>query len=95
MENQCDPAEVKSNFDILLKEVQQISAKKAQALEGQTLEVLAEQQNEQDASLLTGRLSNNSVVHFPGTPDMIGRLFMVKLTECKGFYYLGEIAGDA
>jgi tRNA-2-methylthio-N6-dimethylallyladenosine synthase len=95
MENQCDPEEVKSNFDMLLKEVQQISTRKAQALEGQTLEVLAEQQNEQDASLLTGRLSNNSVVHFPGTPDMIGRLFMVKLTECKGFYYLGEIAGDA
>ena len=30
-----------------------------------------------------------------GTPDMIGKLFMVKLTECKGFYYLGEIAENA
>jgi tRNA-2-methylthio-N6-dimethylallyladenosine synthase len=95
MENQVDPEEVKSNFDILLKEVQQISAKKAQALEGQTMEVLVEQQNEQDSSLVTGRLSNNSVVHFPGTPDMVGKLFSVKLTECRGFYYLGEIVADA
>ncbi len=41
------------------------------ALEGKVMEVLAEEQNTQDASLITGRLSNNSVVHFPGTPDMI------------------------
>jgi len=95
MENQVDPAEVKTHFDMLLKEVQQISTKKAMALEGKTVEVLAEEQNEQDASLITGRLSNNAVVHFPGTPDMIGKLLMVKLKECKGFYYLGEIAADA
>ena len=95
MEDQCDPEEVKRHFDLLLKEVQQISAKKAMALEGKVMEVLAEEQNTQDDSLITGRLSNNSVVHFPGTPDMIGKLFMVKLTECKGFYYLGEIAENA
>jgi tRNA-2-methylthio-N6-dimethylallyladenosine synthase len=95
MENQVDPEEVKSNFDILLKEVQQISSRKAKELEGRTMEVLAEERNEQDSSLITGRLSNNSVVHFPGTPDMIGRLYQVKLTECKGFYYLGEIVADA
>ena len=95
IENQCEPDEVKRHFDTLLKEVQEISAKKAYALEGKTMEVLAEEQNEQDSSLITGRLSNNAVVHFPGTPDMIGKLFMVKLTECKGFYYLGEIDPDA
>lgn len=95
MENQVDPEEVKANFNILLKEVQRISTKKAMELEGKIVEVLAEEQNEQDSSLITGRLSNNAVVHFPGTPDMIGNLYMVKLTECKGFYYLGEIAENA
>ena len=55
MEDQCDPAEVKRHFDLLLKEVQQISAKKAMALEGKVMEVLAEEQNTQDASLITGR----------------------------------------
>ena len=95
MENQCDPAEVKEHFDMLLKEVQQISTKKAMELEGKVVEVLAEEPNEQDASLITGRLANNAVVHFPGDESMIGKLYMVRLNECKGFYYLGEVVADA
>ena len=91
MENQCDEAEVKCHFDRLLQEVSEISTRKAHALEGKVLPVLAEEINGQDASLITGRLDNNSVVHFKGTPDMIGNIYQVKLSECKGFYYLGEI----
>ena len=90
MENQCDPKEVKEHFDMLLKEVQAISTKKAMALTGTVQEVLAEEENEQDKRLITGRLSNNSIVHFPGDCSMIGNLYQVRLTECKGFYYLGE-----
>ena len=65
---------IKARFDRLLKEVQTISAEKAGALTGQTLPVLIEEKNEQDAALVTGRLSNNSVVHLPGTEDMIGKI---------------------
>ena len=92
MEEQVPEDVIKARFDRLLKEVQKISAEKAEALTGQTLPVLIEEQNEQDASLVTGRLSNNSVVHLPGTADMIGKILDVKLTECRGFYYLGERA---
>ena len=92
MEEQVPEDVIKARFDRLLKEVQKISAEKAGALTGQTLTVLIEEQNEQDASLVTGRLSNNSVVHLPGTADMIGKILDVKLTECRGFYYLGERA---
>ena len=53
--------------------------------------VLVEEMNEHDASLVTGRLDNNSVVHFPGTADMIGNIYQVKLEECKGFYYIGKV----
>ena len=94
MENQCDPDEVKRHFDMLLKEVQRISTRKAMELEGKVVEVLAEEPNEQDASLITGRLANNAVVHFPGDAGMIGKLYQVKLTECKGFYYLGEVVAN-
>ena len=90
MEDQVPEDVVKARFDRLLKEVQTISAEKAGALTGQTLPVLIEEKNEQDASLVTGRLSNNSVVHLPGTEDMIGKIVDVKLLECKGFYYMGE-----
>lgn len=91
MEEQVPEDVIKARFDRLLKEVQKTPQKK-RALTGQTLPVLIEEQNEQDASLVTGRLSNNSVVHLPGTADMIGKILDVKLTECRGFYYLGERA---
>ena len=32
------------------------------------------------------------LVHFPGDESLIGNIVDVKLTECKGFYYLGELA---
>lgn len=91
MENQVPEAEVKCHFDRLLHEVQEISTKKAMALEGKTMQVLVEEMNEHDPSLVTGRLDNNSVVHFPGTADMIGNIYQVNLKECKGFYYIGEV----
>ncbi len=92
MEDQIPEAVAKERFDRLLKEVQQIASEKADLLTGQTLPVLAEEINRQDAHLLTGRLSNNSVVHFPGTAEMIGTIRNVKLVTCKGFYYLGELS---
>ena len=62
MEDQCDPAEVKRHFDLLLKEVQQISAKKAMALEGKVMEVLAEEQNTQDGSYFFKMMRSSSVI---------------------------------
>lgn len=91
MEDQIPEETVKRRFDRLLKEVQQIAAKKAMRWEGTVQKVLVESVNEQDESLVTGRMSNNSVVHLPGGADMIGKIIDVRLTECKGFYYLGEV----
>jgi tRNA-2-methylthio-N6-dimethylallyladenosine synthase len=94
MEDQVPEDVIKRRFDELLKTVQEISTEKAMALEGAVLPVLVEEMNEQDNTLVTGRLSNNSVVHLPGTADMIGKIVQVKLTRCKGFYYLGEIVHE-
>ena len=91
MENQIPEDVVKDRFDRLLKEVQYIAGEKAMEHTGKVLPVLVEGRNEQDASLVTGRLSNNSVVHFPGGEDMIGTIQNVELTECKGFYYMGKV----
>ena len=81
---------INARFDRLLKRVQTIGAEQAQRFTGQTLPVLIESVNRQDASLLTGRLGNNSIVHLPGTPDQIGMIRDVLLKECRGFYYMGE-----
>lgn len=90
MEEQVPEDVVKERFDRLLKEVQKIGAEKSAVLTGKVLPVLVEQVNEQDSHLVTGRLDNNSVVHLPGTADMIGKIVNVKLVECKAFYYIGE-----
>ncbi|MCR4689986.1 MAG: tRNA (N6-isopentenyl adenosine(37)-C2)-methylthiotransferase MiaB [Lachnospiraceae bacterium] len=85
------PEEIKKkHFDMVLAAVQETARSMADRFTGRTMDVLAEQVNEQDSSLLTGRLSNNTTVHFPGDPSLIGQILPVKLTECKGFYYLGE-----
>lgn len=53
--------------------------------------VLVEERNSHDASMVTGRLENNIVVHFAGDESLIGSIVNVTLTECKGFYYIGRI----
>ena len=92
MDDQIPEEVIKERFDRLLHEVQTISAEKAGKLTGQTLPVLVEEVNGQDTSLVTGKLTNNSTVHFPGTADMIGTIQNVVLEECKGFYYIGRLA---
>ena len=81
---------IKSRFDRLLSTVRSIGEKKAEALTGETLPVLVEEINKQDPSLVTGRLTNNSVVHLKGNASLIGQIIDVHLDDCKGFYYLGS-----
>lgn len=95
MENQVPDDVVKDRFDRLLKEVQTISSEKAKCYEGKVVPVLAEEMDDQKEGYVTGRMDNNSIVHFPGTKDMIGNIYNVKLDECRGFYYMGEIEEDA
>ncbi len=90
MEDQVPEEVVKVRFDRLLKEIQQISSKLTKQEVGKTEQVLVEEINAQSPELVTGRLENNLLVHFPGDASYIGQLVPVTLTEAKGFYYLGE-----
>ena len=92
MENQVPEDVVKDRFDRLLKEIQDISAGLTLRDVGKTMKVLVESVSEQDESLVTGRLSNNLLVHFKGDEALIGQIVEVTLKEAKGFYYLGERA---
>ena len=90
MEDQVLEEIVKERFDRLLAEVQKISAEVCAIHSGTVQKVLVESVNAHDPSLVTGRLSNNILVHFPGNEELIGTLVDVRLNECKGFYYIGE-----
>ena len=90
MEGQVTPEVMKDRFDRLLTEVQAISSEVCSVHTGSVQEVLVESVNAHDPGLLTGRMSNNLLVHFPGDSSLIGKLISVRLKECRGFYYLGE-----
>ena len=91
MENQVPEEVVKEGFDKLLKVVQDTARKRVKRLEGQVMTALVEEVNEQDSSRVTGRLSNNTIVHFKGDASLIGQIVPVSLDKCEGFYYIGSL----
>ena len=91
MEDQVPEEVVKDRFNRLLKEVQDISAEVCAVHEGTIQTALVECRNDHDEHLMTGRLSNNLLVHFPGDESLIGKLVDVSLDECHGFYYIGKM----
>jgi tRNA-2-methylthio-N6-dimethylallyladenosine synthase len=90
MEDQVAEEQVKRNFNRVLEVVQETARSRTAAFTGQDVTVLVEEINEHDSTLVTARMSNNTIVHLPGSPDMIGQLIKVHLDECHGFYYTGH-----
>ncbi|MDO4965814.1 MAG: tRNA (N6-isopentenyl adenosine(37)-C2)-methylthiotransferase MiaB [Lachnospiraceae bacterium] len=91
MENQVTEEFVKEHFDRVLNTVQERAKDRAVLKTNSIEDVLIEEINDHDATMVTGRLSNNLCVHVKGTEELIGKIVTVKLTECNGFYYMGEI----
>ncbi len=91
MEDQVDAKVVKDRFDRLLKLIGECSQKNTDKLVGQVKDCLVEDVNGHDDSLVTGRLSNNILVHFKGDASLVGKVVNVRLVEEKGFYYMGEL----
>lgn len=91
MPNPASEEEIKENFDRLLKVVQETARSRVGRLAGEVHPALVEEINAHDASLVSGRLSNNAIVHFPGDKSLIGKIVNVKLVEAHGFYYTGEV----
>ena len=54
-------------------------------------EALVEDIDHKQPGMITGRLSNNLMVHFEGPKELVGSIVTVRLKEAKGFYYIGEM----
>lgn len=89
MENQVPEEVAKDRFNRLLKEVQNIAGQLCGRDTGMVRTALVEELDEKQPGLVTGRLSNNLMVHFAGTEELIGKIVPVRLTEARGFYYMG------
>ena len=94
MPNPTSGEEIRDNFDRLLKVVQETARSRVGRLTGEVHGALVEELNEHDSSLVSGRLSNNTIVHFPGDASLIGKIVDVRLVEAHGFYYIGELANE-
>ena len=91
MKNQVSEADNKVRFDKLLKLVQDCAREQTARYTGTVQEVLIEEVNDHRPGYVTGRMSNNLLVHFPGEASQIGQYVNVSLDECKGFYFMGTI----
>lgn len=92
MENQVPEDVVKDRFNRLLATVNEVSHEHIKRYENKTMPVLVEGVDDHEEGFLTGRLTNNILVHFKGDESIIGTIVNVTLNECKGFYYMGTIA---
>ncbi|MBO5986711.1 MAG: MiaB/RimO family radical SAM methylthiotransferase, partial [Lachnospiraceae bacterium] len=100
--------QVHEEFDEVLKCVQDMARERIVRFEGCVMEALVEEENtgknaadalremgaKEGEILLTGRLSNNTIVHFPGNAPLIGTFVNVRLDKCHGFYYFGHIVTE-
>ncbi len=88
MEEQIPDDVVHARFDRLLEAVKEGAEEKCARFTGRVMDVLVEEVNK-EPGYVTGRISHNLVVHFPGDASMIGTTVPVKLNDCRGFYYFG------
>lgn len=89
-EDQVPEEVMTERFNRLLETVKESSGCNDD-LAGKTMDVLVEGKDEKLEGYLSGRLSNNMLVHFKGDEDLIGKIIDVHIDESKGFYYFGTI----
>jgi tRNA-2-methylthio-N6-dimethylallyladenosine synthase len=92
MENQVDEEEAKKNFNTVLEALNPIIYELNCEKVGKTYRVLADGVSANDSNYITGRLEDNSLVHFKADESVIGNIINVKITDCKTFYLMGEVA---
>lgn len=90
MEDQVPEDIVKKNFNSVLEVLNPIVYELNKERVGKTYKVLAEDTSASDEEFLTGRLEDNSLVHFKGDSSLIGQIVNVKICDCKTFYLIGE-----
>ena len=86
------PHEVKAERLKRLQDLVAVQAQRlAQSLLGSVQRVLVEGASRKDAHELAGRLDNNRIVNFAGTPEMVGHFVNVKITAVWAYTLRGEL----
>jgi len=93
MDCQIGEEDTKRRFDKILDTLNPIAYEINKAHVGGTYEVFVEEVSKNDENLVTGRLDDNSLVHFEGDSSLIGKFVNVKIVDCKTFYLIGQLEG--
>ena len=93
-EDQVDDAVIKERFSRLLEHVNVSTKNRVARYKDRVLPVLFEEEDKELAGYITGRTEFNTTVHVKGSTDLIGKIANVKMTEHRGFYYIGELTED-
>lgn len=64
------------------------------AKHGQIVEVLVESESKNNSNVLAGRTRSNKLVHFEGSPDLIGTFVQVEITDTLTWYIKGNIVSE-
>jgi len=91
MENQIPEEKVKERFNRVLNVLNPIVYEKNKSHIGKVYKVLAEEISGNDESFITGRLEDNSLVHFKADKEIIGSIVNVRVIDCKTFYLIGKL----
>ena len=89
MEGQVDEKTAHDRFDRLLDVLNEGIHRIHQDKIGKTYNVLVEKESSQ-TGVVTGRSTDNTLIHFNGSTDLIGKTVPVKILENKTFYLIGE-----
>ena len=92
MKDQVPKDVVKERFSRLLSVVEENVGNNAKQYVGRNVEVLVEKEDKnKNTGFYEGRMSNNYLVHFKADKNLVGKIVNVNITECHGFYFIGEL----
>ncbi|MDF1527007.1 MAG: tRNA (N6-isopentenyl adenosine(37)-C2)-methylthiotransferase MiaB [bacterium] len=85
-------ADVKRSWLPELQDLQNlITAEKHRNMIGREVEVLVEEKDKKKNGFLEGRTRTNYIVHFPGDPDLAGKIVRIRLTSSRAIHVMGEM----
>jgi tRNA-2-methylthio-N6-dimethylallyladenosine synthase len=84
--------EIKSErLNRLFEHHRKIAFELVKRYEGQTLKVLVEKTDDKDSNVVSGRTSQNKLVHFLGSSELIGKTVPVKILKAFPVNFRGEL----
>ncbi|NMA83073.1 MAG: tRNA (N6-isopentenyl adenosine(37)-C2)-methylthiotransferase MiaB [Epulopiscium sp.] len=91
MEDQIPEEKAKKHFNELLSILDSIVYENNLEKKEEILQILVEEANQENQTILTGRSDTNHLVHFAGDSSLVGKIVPVKITDAKPYYLIGEL----